>query len=154
MIKTLFGHSSAVKSVWICREYSIIVSGDESGQCIVWDLNKYIKKMWVGVFFFTFHRFSLFLIAFRSIFDADGRPDHSLHRWSNEWRHCNSLFERLQYIICSAANFREKFFERKFLKITEVYLRYIRSTVDSLVLLKASLKFVRLLCLRLPKAFR
>ncbi|ELP90591.1 beige protein, putative [Entamoeba invadens IP1] len=35
------GHQRAVEAVDICKEYSIIVSGDESGEIIEWDLHTY-----------------------------------------------------------------------------------------------------------------
>ncbi|XP_067940034.1 lysosomal-trafficking regulator-like isoform X2 [Watersipora subatra] len=37
---TLIGHRSPITSLVVCKEYSIVVSADESGLCIIWDLNK------------------------------------------------------------------------------------------------------------------
>ena len=39
---TLTGHHSAITSLKISTEYSVIVSADCTGHCIIWDLNKYV----------------------------------------------------------------------------------------------------------------
>ena len=39
---TLIGHHSPITALVASKEYSVIVSADESGLCIIWDLNKYV----------------------------------------------------------------------------------------------------------------
>ena len=55
---TLTGHHSAITSLKISTEYSVIVSADCTGHCIIWDLNKYVTLVnvlvlilfWLNVF--------------------------------------------------------------------------------------------------------
>lgn len=42
---TLTGHHAAITSIHVSTEYSIIVSADASGLCIIWDLNKYVTPL-------------------------------------------------------------------------------------------------------------
>ncbi|KAF6033199.1 LYST [Bugula neritina] len=47
LVTTLTAHHSAITSLVVSPEYSIIVSADKSGLCVVWDLNKlmYVRCM-------------------------------------------------------------------------------------------------------------
>ncbi|WBW74413.1 beige protein-like protein Lvs1 [Schizosaccharomyces osmophilus] len=38
--KVLYGHRAKITSVSVCKAFSIIVSGDESGSLMIWDLNR------------------------------------------------------------------------------------------------------------------
>lgn len=44
---TLYGHSGAIKSIAISKSFSIAVTGDANGVCIVWDLNRlsYVRTL-------------------------------------------------------------------------------------------------------------
>ena len=37
----LIGHEAAVKTIVICKSFSIAISGDADGVCIAWDLNRF-----------------------------------------------------------------------------------------------------------------
>ncbi|EPX74038.1 beige protein [Schizosaccharomyces octosporus yFS286] len=38
--KVLYGHRTKITSISVCKAFSIIVSGDESGSLMIWDLNR------------------------------------------------------------------------------------------------------------------
>lgn len=44
--KELVGHGGAVSAISICSEFSVVVSGCESGRLFLWDLNKYSFLIW------------------------------------------------------------------------------------------------------------
>ena len=37
---TLLGHDGAIRSIYICCGFSIVVSASQDGSAIIWDLNK------------------------------------------------------------------------------------------------------------------
>jgi WD40 repeat protein len=37
---TLLGHEGPIQNIYICCNFSIVVSGSQDGSAIIWDLNK------------------------------------------------------------------------------------------------------------------
>ncbi|XP_048259527.1 lysosomal-trafficking regulator-like isoform X2 [Haliotis rufescens] len=43
----LYGHTGPVNVLYVCKSYSVLVSGSEDGTCIIWDLNRlsYVRSI-------------------------------------------------------------------------------------------------------------
>ena len=41
----LYGHTSRINCLCVCRPYSIMVSASEDGTCIIWDLNRLVVEI-------------------------------------------------------------------------------------------------------------
>ena len=40
---TLLGHDGPIQSIYICRNFSVVVTGSQDGTAIIWDLNKLVS---------------------------------------------------------------------------------------------------------------
>jgi len=40
LVRSLFGHCGAATAIDVCSEYSVVVTGSDTGECFVWDYNK------------------------------------------------------------------------------------------------------------------
>lgn len=40
----LYGHTGEVTGLFVCKPYSILISVSRDGTCILWDLNRSVKK--------------------------------------------------------------------------------------------------------------
>ena len=38
--RCLYGHSAAISALYVCKAYSVLVSGSHDHTCIIWDLNR------------------------------------------------------------------------------------------------------------------
>ena len=52
MKQNLIGHSDAITSIFVCRPYSIVVTGSEDSVVIIWDLNRCVNGFSSRSFFF------------------------------------------------------------------------------------------------------